>query len=89
MDRLITEEKIRPLREQIFGTGVEINNQIRVFLELCLIVQDLTSVRSIIDYLEEPCLEHDRYLLHCKLQSRYEHRRLCPKCLQDLRKGEK
>lgn len=87
MSRVLGEEKIRPLREQIFGSGVEINNQIRIFMDLCLTAQDLTSVKIILDWLEEPCTEHDRYLFHQELQSRYEHRRLCPKCIQNLREG--
>ena len=40
---LLDEADIKPLREQIFGPGIDINNQIKVFMELCLIAQHLKT----------------------------------------------
>ena len=37
--RLLGEENIKPLRESIFGPGIDINNQIKIFMDLCLLAQ--------------------------------------------------
>ena len=85
ISRLLKEESIKPLREQIFGSGIEINKQIQIFLELCLIAQDLMSIKAAFRWIEDPCPDHDRYLLHQELQIRYTHRRDCPKCLEIIK----
>ena len=42
-ESLLSEDEMGPLREQMFGPGVDVNNQIRVFMELCLIAQHLKT----------------------------------------------
>jgi len=72
--RLLTEKE----------TTEAVNNEFDAW-DSIKIAQDLKTFSLLIEWLNEPCTEHDLYLFHCEQKSKYDHRKDCPLCWESLK----